>query len=170
MPYQSEDIIDGLYRLYEQPMYFEAYKILHDEHLAEDAVHEAFLRLIRNREKFVDPQSPAVRSYVYKAIRSAALDLYRKEKKRRENCLELDESVETAVAEEFSYNVSLSLIAELPPKYASVIRCLFIDGLSIKETSAVLKISENCVRKRCERARKLLNPSHINAEKEKLYE
>ena len=43
MPYTNEDIIDALYRLYEQPMYFEAYKILHDEYLAEDAVHEAFL-------------------------------------------------------------------------------------------------------------------------------
>ena len=46
MPYTNEDIIDALYRLYEQSMYFEAYKILHDEYLAEDAVHEAFLSLI----------------------------------------------------------------------------------------------------------------------------
>lgn len=157
MPYTSEDIIDELYRLYEQPMYFEAYKILRDEYLAEDAVHEAFLRLIRNRDKIADANSPAVRRYAYKAIKSAALDLYRKQKKQRENCCQLDEVVEnTYAAEEALTDTPLLLISQLPQKYASVMRCLFINGLSIRETSAVLKISENLVRKRCERARKLL--------------
>lgn len=166
MPYTNEDIIDALYRLYEQSMYFEAYKILHDEYLAEDAVHEAFLRLIRNREKIADPKSPAVRRYAYKSIKSAALDLYRKQKNQRENCCELDEVVEnTYAAEEALTDTPLSLISQLAPKYASVMRCLFFDGLSIRETSAVLKISESLVRKRCERARKLLKAERANTEK-----
>ena len=97
MPYTNEDIIDALYRLYEQPMYFEAYKILHDEYLAEDAVHEAFLKLIRNRKKIADPASPSVRSYVYKTLRSAALDLYRRQKKQRENTLDIDEAMENTL-------------------------------------------------------------------------
>lgn len=167
MPYTNEDIIDALYRLYEQSMYFEAYKILHDEYLAEDALHEAFLRLIRNRSKIVDPASPSVRSYAYKAVRSAALDLYRKQKKQRERCLAFDETIEnTTAAEEVMTNLPLSLLAELPPKYASVMRCLFLDGLSVLETAAVLKISESLVRKRCERARKLLKPTTTNLKKE----
>jgi len=158
MPYTNEDIIDALYRLYEQPMYYEAYKILHDEYLAEDAVHEAFLRLIRNRTKIVDPESPAVRRFVYKTVNSAALDLYRLQKKQREHCMEMDESIENTIVseEEPLVNLPLSLISDLPPKYASVMRCLFLDSLSIRETAAVLKISEDLVRKRCERARKLL--------------
>ena len=53
-------------------------------------------------------------------------------------------------------NDIVSLISKLPPKYATVMRCLFIRELSIHETSAVLRISEACIRKRCERARKLL--------------
>ena len=167
MPYTNEDIIDALYRLYEQSMYFEAYKILHDEYLAEDAVHEAFLRLIRNRSKIADPQSPAVRRYAYKTVRSAALDLYRAQKKLRENCLVLDETIEnTAATEEGLTNLPLSLLADLPPKYAAVMRCLFLDGLNIRETAAVLEISEALVRKRCERARKLLKPTTTNLKKE----
>lgn len=167
MPYTNEDIIDVLYRLYEQTMYFEAYKILHDEYLAEDALHEAFLRLIRNRKKIVDPKSPAVRSYAYKTVRSAALDLYRKQKKQRENCLALDETIENTTADEdVMTNLPLSLLAELPPKYAAVMRCLFLDGLNIRETAAVLEISEALVRKRCERARKLLKGTPQHTEKE----
>ena len=171
MPYTNEDIIDALYRLYEQSMYFEAYKILHDEYLAEDALHEAFLRLIRNRKKIVDPKSPAVRRYAYKTVRSAALDLYRAQKKLRENCLVLDETIEnTAAVEDGMTNLPLSLLADLPPKYAAVMRCLFLDGLNIRETAAVLEISEALVRKRCERARKLLKEAPIHTEKETHYE
>ena len=153
----NEDIIEELYRLYEQSMYHEAWKILHDEFLAEDALHEAFLRLIRNRNKIIHPQSSAVRRYVYKTVKSAALDVYRAQKRQRERCCELDEEVENTYASyDAASDTSLSLLAELPEKYASVMRCLFLSGLSIRETAAVLKISEDLVRKRCERARKLL--------------
>lgn len=159
----EENIIDALYRLYEQPMYYEALKILHDEYLSEDAVHEAFLRLIRNRKKILDPKSPAVRRYVYKTVTSAALDIYRMQKKQRENCLGLDETIENTIVSEMDSSIlPLDLLLKLPQKYASVMRCLFFDGLSVRETSAVLKISENCVRKRCERARKLLKTASIN--------
>ena len=172
MPFTNEDIIDALYRLYEQSMYYEAYKILHDEYLAEDAVHEAFLRFIRNRNKIVDHESPAVRRYVYKTVNSTALDIYRRQKKQREHCLEMDESIENTIVseEESPVNLPVLLISDLPPKYASVMRCLFLDGLSIRETAAVLKISEDLVRKRCERARKLLKGRTIHTEKETHHE
>ena len=54
---------------------------------------------------------------------------------------------------------SLSLsegISKLPDKYKTVIECLAVKGMSVKETSDYLGISESNVRKRCERARKML--------------
>ncbi len=157
MPNNEEDIIDSLYKLYEQSMYYEAYKILHDEYLAEDAVHEAFLRLIRNRDKISNPSFHEVRNYAYKTLKSAALDIYRRQKKQRENCCESIETAESLFNDDNeNSNDIVLLISELPPKYATVMRCLFIRGLNIHETSAVLQISEACIRKRCERARKLL--------------
>ena len=165
MPNNEEDIIDSLYKLYEQSMYYEAYKILHDEYLAEDAVHEAFLRLIRNRNKISNPSSREVRNYAYKTLKSAALDIYRRQKKQRENCCESMETIEFLFKDDnANSNNIVSLISKLPPKYATVMRCLFIRELSIHETSAVLRISEACIRKRCERARKLLK--RIKEEKE----
>lgn len=165
MQYNEEDLIDSLYKLYEQSMYHEAYKILRDEHLAEDAVHEAFLRLIRNRDKIKDPDSSKVRSYVYKTLKSSALDIYRMQKKQRENCCEYAEAAEFLHSDDnIDINSIISAISELPQKYAAVLDCLFINELGIRETSAVLKISEVCVRKRCERARKLLK--NIKANKE----
>ncbi len=156
----EEDVIDCLYRLYEQRMFRWAYEILRDEYLAEDAVHEAFLRLIRRRDKIRDPASPEVRSYVYKTQRSAALDLYRRRKRHRDNCLDFDEEADKGYFEDYDSaggeKNTLALMGELPEKYAAVMRCLFWDGLSIRETAAVLMLSEACVRKRCERARVML--------------
>ena len=155
MPYGHEtEIIDTVFKLYEQSLYFEAYKILHDTYLAEDAVQEAFLRLIRHRDRIKDPSSREVRGYVYKTLKSAALDIYRRQKRHRENCCVLEETI--AAADGQMPDFSTSPIDALPEKYASVIRCLFISGLSVRETAAVLRISESCVRKRCERARKIL--------------
>ncbi len=157
MEVADNDIIEALYKLYEQSMYREAYKILRDEYLSEDAVQEAFLRLIRHRKKIADPVAPTTRRYVYKTLKSAALDIYRTQKKQRDNCCELNETVENTYADVSSeIDTPLLLVSELPNKYASVMRCLFFDGLTIRETAAVLMISEGCVRKRCERARKLL--------------
>ena len=153
----DKDIIEALYGLYEQSMYRQAYKILRDEYLSEDAVQEAFLRLIRHRKKIVDPEAPTTRRYVYKTLKSAALDIYRNQKKERENCCEFDDRLENTYVPEILENQSPELlISELPEKYACVMRCLFLDELSIRETAAILTISEGCVRKRCERARKLL--------------
>ncbi len=151
------DVIETLYMLYEQKMYCEAYGILRDEYLAEDAVQEAFLRLIRNRDKLESAQSPATRRYVYKTARCAALDIYRKQKTNRENLCEWDDRAENIWSDEPpDLSISLSEVYSLPQKYFSVMKCLVLDGLNVRETSAVLKISEACVRKRCERARKLL--------------
>jgi RNA polymerase sigma-70 factor (ECF subfamily) len=164
----DEDIIDALYRLYEQLMYYEAFKILHDGYLAEDAVHEAFVRLIRHRGKITNPSVPDARGYVFKTLRCAALDLYRNRKKQGERCCALDETLEeTCASEDTTPDLPLSMIAELPEKYAAVMRCLFIDGLSIRETAAVLRIREDLVRKRCERARKLLRPALISTHSNK---
>ena len=154
----SEDAekIAALYALYEQTMFYDARQILHDDFLAEDAVHEAFLRLIARRDKLGDPNSASVHSYVKKTLRSAAIDLYRKNLRERENCCDLEDF---EIAEEGSEDLptdALSLLGELPAKYAAVIRCRAVHGLSVHETAAVLQISEACVRKRCERARHML--------------
>ena len=40
-----------LYETYRKLMHWTAEGILHDEHLAEDAVHEAFLRIIQSNQR-----------------------------------------------------------------------------------------------------------------------
>ncbi len=148
--------IAELYRLYEQKMYFEARGILNDDQLAEDAVQEAFLRLIRHRDRLRELSSQQVSSYVKQTLRSTAIDIYRKNKRERDYLCDLEDAGMIIGENDCFLDGALSLIDELPHKYRSIARCRLQYGLSVKETAAVLKLTESCVRKRCERARNLL--------------
>ena len=149
---ETRDKIGMLYELYEQPMFRIAFRILDDEYAAEDAVHDAFVKLIANRDRIGDVTSTKTQAYAKAAVKSAAIDIYRKRRRETEH---------TAVVEEerFSWTHDTDaryVIDLLPEKYAKVVRYRFIEGLSTAETAAVLSGTESCVKKRVERARKLL--------------
>ena len=48
MTYEDSQKLHSLYELYEQPMYRIAFAVLHSSSLAEDAVSDAFVTVIRH--------------------------------------------------------------------------------------------------------------------------
>ncbi len=149
--------IEEMYELYEQEMYRIAYAVLRDEFAAEDAVHDAFVRLIHNSGRIKEPLSSSAEAYAKRAVKSTAIDMYRKRKRETERCEELDEKAVTAESEFFTDGDNVDgIIAFLPEKYAQAVKLRFVVGLSTDETAAVLKISPSCVKKRIERAKKML--------------
>ena len=48
---EEKSLVEALYIKYEQDMYNVAFSILHNNYDAEDAVQEAFLRVIENLDK-----------------------------------------------------------------------------------------------------------------------
>ena len=79
MPAHKDDVdtVVSLFQLYEQKMYHIAFAILHDCHQAEDAVMDAFVRLLERKYRIGDPASPETKSLVIQVIRSSAIDIYR---------------------------------------------------------------------------------------------
>ena len=151
--------IKRMYELYEQEMYRTAFSILHDGYSAEDAVHDAFLRIIANRDKIILPDSPKSRAYAVKAARSAAIDIYRQKKRAAERETVLDDADEYGA--EYDCTIACGgdigdYIAKLPEKYGTVVKNRLEYGLTCAETAAVMRLSESCVKKRYERAKKLL--------------
>lgn len=61
--------IERCYKLYEQKMYHVAYCILRDEGLAEDAVQEAFLKLMKSNVDFKDAKSDECKQYIITIIK-----------------------------------------------------------------------------------------------------
>ena len=78
------DKIVALFRLYEKNMYHIAYAILHDSYQAEDAVMEAFVRLMERNYAIDDPSSDEAKRLVIQVIRSTAIDQYRKNQRESE--------------------------------------------------------------------------------------
>src|SRR5436309_14564871 len=78
-----------LYDRYGRPAYGLAVRILRDESLAEDAVQEAFLALWRTALRFV-PERGKASTWILTLVHRRAVDLVRREERRRADALELD--------------------------------------------------------------------------------
>lgn len=72
---------EKIYVQYRKLMYVCAKEILCSDHLAEDAVHEAFLKITKYLDKIEFPCNKTKR-FVVIVVESVAKDIYRKEKRR----------------------------------------------------------------------------------------
>lgn len=163
---EEKRFIEKCYRLYEQKMYQVAYSILRDSGLAEDAVQEAFLKLMNSDTRFADPKSEDCKRYIITVIKHASIDMYNKKRREQEVFYFTDDSPgmgngagPQADRREAEFDLN-ELISDLPPKYYAVANCLAVKELSVKETAAELGISESAVRKRFERAKLMLKAIH----------
>ena len=73
--------IENCYQLYEQKMYQAAYRILYDSARAEDAVQDAFLKLMKGGVYFEDAASDDCKKYIVTVIRHSAIDIYNRKKR-----------------------------------------------------------------------------------------
>lgn len=148
-----------LYEKYRKLMYYVANKILLDEQLSEDAVHNAFIKLVKYLDAIEDIECHKTRNFIVIIVRSAALDIYRKRK--RQSTLQFEE-LEFA-AETYSeidahtdFEYMKETIKALPPKLRDVVELKFFYHYSNAEIAKLLDINEETIRKRLERAREKL--------------
>ena len=158
MTQENSDKVKKLYELYEQPMYRIAYAVLHDEGLAEDAVSEAFIRLMGKLHKIGDCQSSRTKNYIIKVIKSTSINIYRRNKKRFSSELPIDEALQIADDSQSSdRNTSVQeILSDLsePDRSIIVLRC--IKQMPWREVADRLSITESNARKRFERTKKRL--------------
>lgn len=153
-------LIEVIYLRYKNLMLNRAYEILRDKALAEDAVHDAFMRIIRNTDKLGSADSPRTKGYVVIVTENVAKTMYTKSHKQ--NVVELDEAepakenVAAQVEGKLTAQLVAQKIASMPDKYREVMLLKYLHNMSDKEISSSLKISQSAARKRIERARLLL--------------
>lgn len=148
---------EKLYYEYRQGMYGLAYGILVDSHAAEDAVHTVFLRLIKHIEKVEKLEKEKQKSYLFTAVKHAALDIKRKQKRYAEISMEeVPENLLSDSEMEFWEKELVVAILKLPIIYREVLQYKYAVGVENKQIADILGISESTVRKRLERAKKML--------------
>ena len=153
--FEERDIFEKVYHKYRYLMLYVANKILQNHHDAEDAVHEAFVAVIKNLEKFYDIESPKTRSLIVLIVERKAIDILRK--KQRENFLELNEDI---LGIEMPTPGDLGVadaMARLPAHYREVLLMRYDNGLTNREIGKLLEITECGVRKLLGRAKRSLS-------------
>ena len=68
---------EQIYLKYRGLMFYVAMKILHNEHNAEDAVHQAFLSILENLDKISNVECPKTQSYIVIIVERKAIDIIR---------------------------------------------------------------------------------------------
>ena len=163
LPSKQHAFIEDCYELYEQKMFRVALAILHDEKLAEDAVQDAFLQLIRHKVFFRKADSDDCKRYILATIKNTSINLYNK-RKNENKVVSFAENLEAVCADEAVITSDNNdegtsctpLMNSLPEKYYDVVECLVVRDYSVQETADRLGITEANVRKRYERAKKMM--------------
>lgn len=159
-----------LYNTYKNLMLYKAYTILQDKSLAEDAVHNAFIKILKKISKYDFTDSHKTSAFVVIVVENVAKTMYKKEHKILpvelgdiESNVNLAEAAETRLDAEYI----ASKIAQLPPLYRDILTLKFLNELSDKEIASVLGITNSNARKRLQRAKtallKLLKGGEIDA-------
>lgn len=158
MTKENSEKITSLYNLYEQPMYRIAYAVLHDEGLSEDAVSDAFIRIIGKLHKFDDCRSSKTKAYIIKVIKSTSINIYRKNKRRLSEEVSIDNAVYiadiSADTENKNHVDNILNTLDEPDRSIVIMRC--IKEMSWRDVAQKLSLTESNVRKRFERTKKRL--------------
>ena len=151
-----------LFTKYKNLMFWTARDVLNDEYLAEDAVQEAFVKLIRHVDQIGDLNSAETRRYVNLAARNVAIDRYRQRTAGAEKELFADDveylpDLEAAPClEESEGNRVLDILNALPDTYREVYQLKYIENLENWEIAERLNMREGTVRQKLSRGKVLI--------------
>lgn len=156
----DKNIFEEFHGEYSMLMYHKAYGILKDRKLAEDAVQESFIRIIKNFDKFPKNKCPQTRNKFVNIVRAVSIDIYRK--RNRQKTVSFDE-IEGTIIDEFAVTDEIlnnmgfeEYLFKLPKSYYAILSLKYDEGYSYKEIASILNITEENVKKRLMRARKKL--------------
>ena len=152
--------LERLYNGYKSRLFIVAKGILRDNALAEDAVHETYIRIMKYLHKIDENSVCRTVNFLIVVCRNVAIDIYKR-------------NINTASIEEAEYDIDsgdlttpldivitnenirriIDSIKLLNPIYRDVMLLKYGSDCSNREISELLHIEETTVRKRLERGR-----------------
>ena len=164
---EQRNVLSEFYQKYKNRFYAIAYSKLHGKTAAEDAVQEAFLRIVDKPEKFFKIEHNKRVAYADVIVRNVAIDMFNKNNAHKieegKNIEELTEDVsdeaytlglEDTVIGSVSKNELLAFILKLPVLQRDILNLKVVCELSNSEIAQKLNVSETVVRQRLFQARK----------------
>lgn len=145
---------EQIYLKYRSLMYHVANSVLHNCQDAEDAVHNAFLRIIRKFSRFQNTSAEDLAPQIVVIARNEAISLLRKRK--GEAPLEDQDGLAEPSESISGYHALVASFAQLPQTYRAVMEMKLLLGYSDKEIAAKLGLTKTAVSTRISRGRQLL--------------
>lgn len=140
----------GIFRLFYQPLCLFLVKMGLDRFVAEEIVHDTFLKLWNKNRDFSEING--LRSFLYVSCKNAALNLLDKAKRLRvkeEGYQYSQEWVDLPVTQQIIYAETIQevhrAIEKLPDQCQKVIRLLFVEGYTPQEVADELGITSSTV-------------------------
>jgi len=159
----DEETLAALVSQYAGTLYRVAFSVLRNPSDAEDAVQEAFLRVLRHRDTLGEVRDQRV--WLIRIVWNIVLDRKRRAKTRPETddvaelarvlpCEGLSAEERAAAAQHHAY--VLACVEKLPAKERQVLMLSAFEELNSVEIASVLGVTESSVRSRLFRARNLM--------------
>ena len=145
---------ESVYLEYKDIMYFVAYNILKHPEDAEDAVHQAFVKIAENITKIGEPVSPKTKRYVSVIAETTAIDMWRRKNRHPVSNLE-DVALGMTVGYEGD-DLLAGDILNLPKQQRDVIWLKYYHGYTLREIAKMLNMSYAAVSKTDQRAKQKL--------------
>jgi RNA polymerase sigma-70 factor, ECF subfamily len=164
MTVDSSETIAALVAEYSAALYRVAYSVMRNSAEAEDAVQEAFLRVLKHREKLSEIRD--LRVWLVRITWNVVLDKKRRSKTRPENddiadfarvLPSTDRRADDEIVSSQEQARILALIDRLPVKERQALLLSAVEELSTVQIAAVLGTTESSVRSRIFRARRELS-------------
>ena len=161
---EDNDKFKVLYEEYKEKMFYVANQKLNNIHSAEDAVHEAFIRIIKNLHKIDDVYCPQTKNYLLIIVKNVALSMITS---NRNNEISMSDNefvweedsgfnLEDECLSQINYEIIVDIIPTLPDIYKDAIYLECVMEMSIAEIAGMLSINKETAKKRLQRGRKLL--------------
>ncbi len=167
--YKEEEIVKGcqnnerkyqeiLYRRYARKMYGICMSYAGNRDLAQDMLHDAFLKIFRTIDSF--KMEGSLEGWIRRVVSNTAIDLLRKKQRLDQYIAEDMEEIQTdkkpGVHSYLATQEILEMVRHLPDGARVIFNLFALEGFSHKEIADQLQISEGTSKSKYNRARSIL--------------
>ena len=161
---EARDKFTSIYLIYRDTLYYTAMSILHNQEDAEDAVHQSFLAILQNIDKFPVVESDSVKAYYMTITVHKAIDIIRERQRIVDPAF--DEHYIGSVIDEKARGIDIAVpenesplaiaLSKMPAKYRDVLLLHFDAGYTTTELAKMFGMKRATIQKQIWRAKDML--------------
>ncbi|MBQ7976872.1 MAG: RNA polymerase sigma factor [Clostridia bacterium] len=158
---EEENIFLEFYEENKKMLFSVAYKLVGNEHLAENALQEAFISIIKNKDKMLELKGERLKKWSVIIVKNKCIDIMRKEGRMETLHLEDEKIATEAVTEDetlkkYEAETIKRYLGELDELSKQILYLKYLFGYSYKEISQTVNVSEKNAEMRVYRAKNKL--------------